>query len=393
MMGKMMNSWTSASPVAAAAMIQATPARKTNTGIHKRALTASSLDISPPHFYVISAMPSQLPTLLFPTRNRGWGSRLLTLKDYLTQILQSRDFEVEERDGYLFGRREDVSIVILATGDMIEDDVRDFIRNTASFSGRKIVASLGKADEGVQTFLQRNGVHYWGREEIEHEIGSMQLSSATEGKGASLIDEVVSDDVPRNPAEPSEQSVPVIIESADEHAEKIVKPNFGLEEVKYLARHEIQGNKFDLELVPHFLFHYVLNLGGGKQKAGIAAVNALTSHVETWRWGFELVDSIAGPHSRREPKIDFETARQIAQDMVAKEYKSHAETVKDFGHSEIIERKKSEGEPISIESKGLVYLPVWCVEGPGGAMIVNSSSGKIISEHLHSKPQAQTKLD
>lgn len=319
---------------------------------------------------------------------------MLTLKDYLTQILQSRDFRVEERDGYLYGTREDVSVVILATGDMIEDDVRDFVRNTVSFSGRKIVASLGKADESVQTYLQRSGVHYWGREEIEHEIGSMQLSSVAERKGSSLIDDVVSDETPQTPAEPHEQSVPVIIESADEQAERIVKPNFGLEDVKYLARHEIQGNRFDLELVPHYLFHYVLNLGDGKQKAGIAAVNALTSHVETWRWGFELVDSIDVPHSKREPKIDYEKALQLAQDMVTKEHKSHTETVKDFGHSEIIERKKPEGEPISLEPKGLVYLPVWCVEGPGGAMIVNSSSGKLISEHLRSgKQQAETRLD
>lgn len=314
------------------------------------------------------------------------------MKDYLTQILQSRDFSVEERDGYLFGGREDVSVVIMATGDMAEDDIRDFIRNTANFPGRRIVATLGKADESVQTYLQRSGVHYWGREEIEHEIGSMQLSSATDKQGVSLIDDVISDDMPRKPVEPSEQSIPIIIESADERAEKIVKPNFGLEEVKYLSRHEIQGNKFELDLVPHFLFHYVLNLGAGRQKAGIAAVNALTSHVETWRWGFELVDSIEIPHSKREPKIDFEKAKQIAQDMVGKEYKSHTETVKDFGHSEIIERKKTDGEPITLEPKGLVYLPVWCVEGPGGAMIVNSSSGKIVSEHLHGKPQAETKL-
>ena len=292
----------------------------------------------------------------------------------------------------MFGSREDVSVVIMVTGDMIEDHVRDFIRNTASFPGRRIVATLGRVDGNVQTYLQKSDVHYWGREEIEHEIGSMQLSSTTERQNRSLIDDVISDDTPRAPMEPSEQSVPVIIESADERAEKIVKPNYGLEEVKYLSRHDIQGKKFELDLVPHFLFHYMLDLGSGKQKAGIAAVNALTSHVETWRWGFELVDSIEIPHSKREPKIDFEKARQLAHDLVGKEYKSHIETVKDFGHSEIIERKKTEGEPITLESKGLVYLPVWCIEGPGGAMIVNSSSGKIISEHLHGKPQAETKL-
>jgi len=62
--------------------------------------------------------------------------------------------------------------------------------------------------------------------------------------------------------------------------------------------------------------------------------------------------------------------------MVMKEYKSHTETVKDFGHSEIIERKRPKEESVLIEPKGLVYLPVWCVEGKNGAMIVNSSSAR-----------------
>jgi hypothetical protein len=79
--------------------------------------------------------------------------------------------------------------------------------------------------------------------------------------------------------------------------------------------------------------------------------------------------------------------------MISKEYKSHAETVKDFGHSEIIERKKTPSATIVMEPKGLVYLPVWCVEGTRGAMIINSSSGKVISEHIHGGGQsAETRL-
>ncbi len=314
---------------------------------------------------------------------------MATLKDYMVQILESRRFSVEERDGYLFGRRDDISVVIMAASDMLLDDVQDFMRNMSGFPGRKVVASLGKVDDDVQSFLQQNGVHYWGREEIEHEIGNLHLETVSPDRGKSLIDEVIEDDMPQRQAEPPEQSIPVILESAEERAERIVKPNFSLEEVKYLARHEIQGHKFDLELVPHYLFHYVLGLGHGKQKAGIAAVNALTGHVEVWRWGFELVDSISLPHSKREPKIDYEKAKQLAQDLVAKEYKSHTETVKDYGHSEIIERKRSQEDSMVIEPKGLVYLPVWCVEGTKGAMIVNSSSGKIISEHLHAEKQTQ----
>lgn len=316
-----------------------------------------------------------------------------TLRDYMVQILKSRDFSVDEKDGYVYGKREDVSIVVMAASDMLMDDVQDFVKNVSGFPGRKIVASLGKADESVQSYLQSNGVHFWGREEIEHEVGNLQLSVVTNTHGKSLIDEVISDELPQRLAEPPEQSIPVIVESAEERSERIVKPNVMLEEVKYLARHEIQGYKYELELVPHYLFHFVLTDSDGKQKAGITAINALTSHVETWRWGFELVDSIDLPHSKREPKIDYETARQIAQDAVSKEYKSHTETVKDFGHSEIIERKRAKKEAINMEPKGLVYLPVWCVEGKNGVMIVNSSSGKIISEHLHGGAQVpETKL-
>ncbi|MGD9962277.1 MAG: hypothetical protein AB7S97_00025 [Thermoplasmata archaeon] len=306
-----------------------------------------------------------------------------TLKDHLAEILRSRDFEVADKNGYLYGSREDVSVVVLVASDMLTDDVQDFIRNVSDFQGRKIVASIGKLDEGVQSILQKQGIYYWDREDVEHEIGSLQLRALGSEAVKSLLDEVISDEMPQRPAEPPEQSIPVIVESTVERSERIVKPNFSLEDVKSLARHDIQGYRYALELVPHYLFHYVLNLEDGKQRAGIVAVNALTEHIETWRWGFELVDTIDIEHTRREPKIDQEKASELAREEITKEYRSFTEQVKDFGHSEIIERKKPRKDPMVVEPKGLVYLPVWSVEGKGGAMIVNSSSGKIISEHLH----------
>lgn len=311
------------------------------------------------------------------------GTAVVTLRDHLVDILESKDFSVSEKDGYLYGSRDDISVVVLAASDMLMEDVEDFINNVSDFHGRKIVASLSKADDGVQGFLQKRGVHYWGREELEHEIGNLQLQTVSGGIGKSLLDDIISDDFPQRLSEPPEQSVPIIVESAGDQAERIVKPNFMLEDIKHLARHEVQGYRFDLDLVPHYLFHYVLNLEGGKQRAGIVAVNALTSQLETWRWGFELVDSIDAQHTKREPKIDQEKANELAREEIAKEFRSFTETVKDYGHSEIIERKRTSKDPMMIDPKGLVYLPVWCVEGKNGAMIVNSSSGKIISEHLH----------
>ena len=308
---------------------------------------------------------------------------MVSLKDHLVRILESGKFEVEERDGYLYGQRADISIVVMAGSEMIRDDVDDFIRNVNDFSGRKVVASLAKVDDQVQKHLQDRGIHYWGREEIEHEIGSLHLKTLSKDHGGSLLDEVISDEIPQMPSDPPEQSIPVIVESTEEKSERIVKPAITLEDVKHIARHEIQGYKFDLELIPHYLFHYVLNIDDKRQRAGIVAVNAMTEHVEVWRWGFELVDMIDSPSSKREPKIDPERALDMARDVIAKEYKSYVETVTDFGHSEIIERSKPRKNAMLVERKGLVYLPVWCVEGKRGAMLVNSSNGKIISEHLH----------
>ena len=160
-----------------------------------------------------------------------------TLKDYMVQILKSRDFSVDERDGYIYGKRDDVSVVVLTTGDMLMDDVQDFVKNVSGFPGRKIVVSLGKIDDNVQSYLQGSGIHYWGREEVEHEVGNLQLSTVTNTHSRSLIDDVISDEHPQRLAEPPEQAIPVIVESAVERSERIVKPNFMLEDVKYLARH------------------------------------------------------------------------------------------------------------------------------------------------------------
>ena len=308
---------------------------------------------------------------------------MTTLKDHLIQILQSRQFDVEERDGYLYGQRDDVSVVVLAASDLISDDIEDFIRNVKSFSGRKVVASLSRIDDRIHRHLQELGIYCWGREEMEHEIGTLHLSSVSDTVSDSLLDDVISDEAPQAAIEPTDQSIPIIVESTEERAEQIVKPTISLEDVKYIARHEVQGYRFDLELIPHFLFHYVLNIDEKQQRAGIVAINAMTEHVETWRWGFELVDSIDAPTSKREPVIEEEKALEMARDVISKEYRSYVETVRDYGHAEVIERGKPRDDAIIIESKGLVYLPVWCVEGKGGALLINSASGKIMSEHLH----------
>jgi len=172
-----------------------------------------------------------------------------SLRDYMVQILKSRDFSVDERDGYIYGTRDDVSVVIMTAGDMLFDDVQDFVKNVGNFSGRKIVASLARRTTGFSPICRVKGCT----------TGAGRRSSTSRQPAAvhrrqlprrSLIDDVISDETPQRLSEPPEQAIPVIVESAEEHSERIVKPHFSLDEVKYLARHEIQGYKYELELVP-----------------------------------------------------------------------------------------------------------------------------------------------
>jgi hypothetical protein len=40
-------------------------------------------------------------------------------------------------------------------------------------------------------------------------------------------------------------------------------------------------------------------------------------------------------------------------------------------------------DSIELEDMGIFYLPIWCIEGVKGVMILNASTGKIISEDYY----------
>jgi hypothetical protein len=61
------------------------------------------------------------------------------------------------------------------------------------------------------------------------------------------------------------------------------------------------------------------------------------------------------------------------------------EFVNDQEHVTVKERKKvaPAREEIQLTPLGLYYLPVWCVEGVHGVMLINAGTGKIVSEDYY----------
>ena len=74
-------------------------------------------------------------------------------------------------------------------------------------------------------------------------------------------------------------------------------------------------------------------------------------------------------------------------------YEQANRAVKDL-HTRVVERVEERGTvtvfvkhhvkprdgAIDITSRGLVFVPVWCIEAPGGVAVVNASTGCIVKE-------------
>ncbi|UCG70425.1 MAG: hypothetical protein JSV09_05265, partial [Thermoplasmata archaeon] len=142
--------------------------------------------------------------------------------------------------------------------------------------------------------------------------------------------------------------------------------------------------------IPYYVFDYSCELlVEGKTtpqiNSGILAVNGLTNNAENWDFEFDTVEDMETSHTKLEPKFDedraFETARESAITLNTREI----QTVDDRGAVTIYEKKKvrpKEGA-IDIVRRGLIYLPVWCVEGSNGVMIINATTGKVIKEDIY----------
>ncbi len=175
----------------------------------------------------------------------------------------------------------------------------------------------------------------------------------------------------------------------EEVTEAIVKPVLARDDIREIGKKTVTGFNYMLQLVPHFVYDFkcALNVPGGEDRVveGCVAINALTSQWETWEPDFETVEEVSATHERLEPKIDeesaFKSAKAAAQELGTEEI----ESIREADHATIVEKKveSPEEEDIVLNRRGLVYLPVWCVEGTLGVIIVNANTGKIIREDYY----------
>jgi len=307
---------------------------------------------------------------------------LVSLKNILTHILQSHDFEVYETDAVLYGQRDADLVSVGIFDSLTVQDLRAHYNAVSGKATRHIVCVLSPGDL-VEQEAARLGLTLWHKADIEAEIGKALRTHIETIPGTMLGDLVETPE--------SQGSELLTIESLGTEGQTVVlRSRLRLEDIKELSRNTIRGFKHDLELVPHYIFLYSCTYEGKEgervTRKGLVSVNALTGRYAAWT-GEPEIEPEPGHQVQLEPKIDSENALKIALHAIGQLNTEFKEIITERDHATIIEKVtfKPGPESITIEAQRMVMVPVWCVEGKHGVMILDGITGKIISEDYYDK--------
>jgi hypothetical protein len=313
------------------------------------------------------------------------GVLLSSLKAIVYEIMHSRDFGVVEKEGLLHCRKGDIEVLFYLMEELDDRKLEDFVARSRSFEGKKVLATLSRLPDNFMEKLPK-GIMVWDREAIEHEIGRVHIERIVGNKDTGLVDEFVADDYPKLVSAEELERLEVV-----EVGDKIVKPIVNANDAKEIGSKTVEGFRFKLELVPHFVYRYACALYIDEHRLGMQegtiAINAMTNEPAEWPENTELVLNIDQTHQRLEPSIDIEEARAFALDEIMVRHTAERDVVRESGNVTVTERKKvmPKRSEVVLESLGVYYLPVWCVEGVKGVMVLNAGTGKVISEDYYSK--------
>lgn len=308
---------------------------------------------------------------------------MTSLQDFVTEILKSRDFAIGEREGYLLAKKGEVEVIFCLVSMGEERSVPAFLDRFRRFKGKKVIVTLVTLPEIPPEKLDPNLI-IWDREALAREVGKVHLERLVGDKERGLVDDLLADDYPKMVSAEELSSL-----KDAEVGERIVRPTIDVHDVKEIGMRTVGGFRHRLELVPYYVFDYSCLLYNGDkpvgEEKGRLAVNALTSKVEAWSDRLEVVYALEHGHSRLEPAINQEVARTLVQQQVMKAHTQEREVVRDESQVTVVEKWKvsPRQEQIVLQPLGIFYLPVWCVEGVHGVMIVNAGTGKIISEDYY----------
>jgi len=285
----------------------------------------------------------------------------------LEDILEFEGYDIiSSEKGKIVAALEDKKRSFIIAGETIHDE--DITRLKEAEDERILVIFEDVSDD----LLEDIDVDYkvWDRDKLTKKSGNMTLEKSilegiTEGEGGIKgPDEDLNFDI--------------------EHQSKeaIFKPIMDFQDVSELGEKLVKGFKYRLELVPHYMFKYKVEKSDGDVTEGKLYINAISGKVNYWKSSFESVQDIKRSHVKLEPNIPDEESGDRAKRAIKDRFSiKKREKYEDEGVT-IVEKseKVPSDEKIVLDKKGIVYVPLWAVEGTDGIIVVNAARGKIESK-------------
>ncbi len=284
------------------------------------------------------------------------------IRQLIAKLLRSTGCSVSLEGDVLTASRGDARLTF---GFPSEDNLQDVIDQIAGKGGQGVLVPL------FNKSVEAPGIIVLDREDLENDV--MQVLLGKKKTRETVLGDLVTD----------------CLGEMDKIPEAMVRPTLEKEDVVEIGNKMVDGFNYILDLVPYFVFEYTSLVeydGKVHESKGTIGVNALTESPEIWEHDTEKMDGIEYFDRKREPKTDEVEAFQIAQRKAIELGTVVKESVKEREDATIEQKKsvKPKKEDVQLEGLGLVYLPIWCVEGSKGSIIINASTGKILKEDLYS---------
>jgi len=365
------------------------------------------------------------------------GGALRTVPDLVEELLRFNGFLIRREDGFFSASKGSIRVMVRVEGERetVDEAYVEELRRSADGRGadRVLLVHTGDVAQGARGLMERYRVVLWDRERLSLELGRALLASA---EGELSGPELPFGDyqlVPARPADTVEEGATVegtgpagapaaatsapAVEAIQQRRsagavagqsdileflrtdgggmprapgeERFVEVRLsGVEAQSKVPR--LQGApRCDLQFVPYHLFDYQVELEDESgapvvRNNGTLAVNALTGQAQEWNQAPAVRPSPPqeGAASVLKPSIDSMAAYEQANRAVKDLHTRTVERVEERGSVTVFEKRhvKPRDGAIELRSRGVIYVPVWCIEAPQGVAVVNANTGRIVKE-------------
>ncbi|MGQ9582165.1 MAG: hypothetical protein ACUVV6_01455 [Thermoplasmatota archaeon] len=320
----------------------------------------------------------------------GWVRDTDGLAELIRRIFVYYGFSVEVREGgrALLARQGSMCVeitIIEGQAEVGEEELRRVLPETHG-AGKRVVASLCSFTPPARRLAEERGAQLWDRHRVEEEAGRV-LVAEVDTRRARMPEDSLLEALLEGPEGPREEpglpsGQPPL--TAIPGGEAMVRPKVAVEEARRLAAEGLEGAfRFDLRLVPHFCARFSVeaeNAGGGTPpRSGLVIVNGITGDASEWV-GREPLVPLGEGADRMEPAIDQARAEERARERVVELLTRVVRTKQEKRSVTVYEKRtvRPTPEAVRLELLGLLYIPVWCVEGSAGALVIDALEGRVL---------------